>query len=74
MDRKSCSNCLYGNLVYTPSYWEIPDEYSIDCNYPEEGSFGKDVNEINDNWDGDSDLEEYAQDCGSYTTHPYLKK
>lgn len=69
---KSCSNCLYGNLDYTLGYWELPDEYEIVCNYPNEGNFSKDVNKINDNWDCDGDLQEYAQECDVYTLHPLI--
>lgn len=71
MDR-SCSNCIYGSLIRTPPYWEFPEEYDIECNYPNEGNFNEDVNRINENWEGDDDLKEYAQECNVYTLHPLI--
>ena len=68
---KSCANCLYGELHIDTGYWEFPDEYDIVCNYPNEGNFGKDVNEINYSWE-DYDLIEIAEACDTYTTHHNL--
>jgi hypothetical protein len=69
---KSCSNCLYGNLHLNRGYWEFTDDYDIDCNYPNEGNFGKDVNEIDYAWNSDSNLVDIAENCDSYTPHFYI--
>lgn len=68
---KSCSNCKYGSLHYTPSYWEVPEEWEIECNYPNTSNFETDIYSINEGFQ--DSYEDEAKECEQYVEHDLFK-
>jgi hypothetical protein len=63
---QTCVNCIYGNMVRHPPYWEFKEEFDIGCNYPKIGNLSLDRESLVDCAESDGDLQEEATNCSSY--------